>query len=138
VSGQDLVEVRFTQRLLGSLRNATKGALQAFIHDHGYSLEGGLLDSAAKRVGHTVQGLLKTHPDVRNVTVKWRDEKCQAECKAKAAFIEKLQREIEQLQADVKFQKTRVEEAYQQVLDQQRRAEVAELALRGISWTPDR
>lgn len=84
------VEIRFTQRLLASLRNAVTGALQSFVHDHGPSLEGRMIGSASKRVAHTVQGLLKTHPDIRHAQEKWRDEKCQAECARRGQIIDEL------------------------------------------------
>jgi hypothetical protein len=96
-AGRQVIDIRFTPRLNQSLLNTAAGMLQSYVEAHGDSLSGAGVGSAAKRVARGVVGLLKTHPDVRNTTSRWRDEACEAECSAKAARITALERELEEL-----------------------------------------
>lgn len=92
-------EVRLTQRLRDSLYKAAISSLQSFVNAHGPTLANGLLDSAGKRVGTAIFGLLKTHPDIRRTHPqrRWVDPICEAECAKRAVIIADLKARIAEL-----------------------------------------
>jgi polyhydroxyalkanoate synthesis regulator phasin len=98
--GDDFV-VRLTPRLRESIGAAIRGGLRVFRGTYGDNLKG-YTTSASKRIEGQLWGILKTHPDVSVVTGarSWPEniQKCEQECRNKAAQIEVLEAQVQALQ----------------------------------------